>query len=325
MTTNFFVSFLQALSPLFTVLSYAVLFRVRYGPSTYTALAPLTLGVMLACSFDLQSNAVGLICALGSTIVFVSQNIFLKKLLPKESKEPNILTGNSNSNSNSGSLKLDKLNLLFYSSGTAFVLTIPIWFYSDFSSILSSSPLLVVPLSTASTSSPPSLIVYFFLNGTTNFAQNLIAFSILSRTSPVTYSIASLVKRIAVICMAIIWSKQSVSLIQGFGMGMTFVGLWMYNKAKIDVEKGERKRVLVEKKVGGGFLPSTMGEARELDGSGASTPIPQQQQQRYHERRSTMGVNNMNSEIGILNSQEESSKGEFNIPFPTPPTSPIRR
>lgn len=281
---------------------------------------------MLACSFDLQSNAVGLICALGSTIVFVSQNIFLKKLLPKESKEPGILTSNSNNSNNSGSLKLDKLNLLFYSSGTAFVLTIPIWLYSDFSSILA-SPLSSIPISTTSSTTPPSLFVYFFLNGTTNFAQNLIAFSILSRTSPVTYSIASLVKRIAVICMAIIWSKQTVSLIQGLGMGMTFIGLWMYNRAKVDVEKGERKRVLVEKKLDGGFLPSTMGEARELDGSGASTPVPLIQQ-RYHERRSTMGVNSLssNSEVGSNNvGLQEESKGDFNIPFPTPPTSPIRR
>lgn len=281
---------------------------------------------MLACSFDLQSNAVGLICALGSTIVFVSQNIFLKKLLPKESKEPGILTSNSNNSNNSGSLKLDKLNLLFYSSGTAFVLTIPIWLYSDFSAILA-SPLSSIPISTISSTTPPSLLVYFFLNGTTNFAQNLIAFSILSRTSPVTYSIASLVKRIAVICMAIIWSKQTVSLIQGLGMGMTFIGLWMYNRAKVDVEKGERKRVLVEKKLDGGFLPSTMGEARELDGSGASTPVPLIQQ-RYHERRSTMGVNSLssNSEVGSNNvGLQEESKGDFNIPFPTPPTSPIRR
>ena len=72
----------QALSPLFTVASYALLFGVRYSPATYVSLMPLTLGVMLACSFDLRANAFGFLCALGSTLVFVSQNIFSKKVRP---------------------------------------------------------------------------------------------------------------------------------------------------------------------------------------------------------------------------------------------------
>jgi drug/metabolite transporter (DMT)-like permease len=74
----------KALSPLFTVLSYAALFGVRYSSATYVALLPLTIGVMLACSFDLRANAMGFLCALGSTFIFVAQNIFSKKLLPKE-------------------------------------------------------------------------------------------------------------------------------------------------------------------------------------------------------------------------------------------------
>ena len=71
---------IKALSPLFTVASYALLFRVRYSPATYSSLLPLTVGVMLACSFDFRGNGVGFLCALGSTIVFVSQNIFSKKV-----------------------------------------------------------------------------------------------------------------------------------------------------------------------------------------------------------------------------------------------------
>src|SRR5579859_1119450 len=61
------------------------MFNVHYSPSTYLSLLPLTLGVMLACSFELSANIVGLFYALGSTIVFVSQNIFIKKLHFQES------------------------------------------------------------------------------------------------------------------------------------------------------------------------------------------------------------------------------------------------
>ncbi|KAK4051254.1 hypothetical protein OIV83_003076 [Microbotryomycetes sp. JL201] len=248
---------IKALSPLFTVLSYVALFGARYSSATYTALLPLTLGVMLACSFDLRANAVGFLCALGSTIVFVSQNIFSKKLLPKESTSGVPTTGSSGAN------KLDKLNLLFYSSGMAFVLMIPIWLYSDAGALMSlwldegDRPAL-------------GLIANFFLNGSVHFAQNLLAFSILARTSPVTYSIASLVKRIAVICLAIIWSGQKVSFVQAVGMAMTFSGLWMYNRAKSDVDKGERRRTVVEKRAEMS-LPTSASDLRALDGV---TPPP---------------------------------------------------
>lgn len=255
----------QALSPLFTVLSYAALFGVRYGSSTYIALLPLTLGVMLACSFDLRANAVGFLCALGSTIIFVSQNIFSKKLLPKESSAGAAAPSGSSAG---GNKQLDKLNLLFYSSGMAFFLMIPIWLYSDAGTLLNAW--LDPPETPTSTGSTASLILAFFLNGSVHFAQNILAFSILARTSPVTYSIASLIKRIAVICIAIVWSGQKVSLIQAIGMTMTFGGLWMYNRAKSDVDKGERKRGALEKRHEM-FLPTTAEDARELDGS---TPPP---------------------------------------------------
>ena len=199
---------------------------------------------MLATSVDFSlSNVFGLICAFGSTIVFVSQNIFFKKIMP------------TNADSTAVSTRLDKMNLLFYSSGTAFVLMIPLWIYNDAWRIMSYP----VPANS------PSLTLYFFLNGTVHFAQNLLAFAILSSTSPVTYSIASLVKRIAVICLAIVWFKQTVHIVQAAGICLTGVGLWMYNNAKRDVEKGEKKMRQVEM-IRDGVLPTSLEDQRVLDG-----------------------------------------------------------
>ena len=204
---------------------------------------------MLACSFDMTvSNVFGLICAFGSTLIFVSQNIFFKKIMP------------TNSESTASGPKLDKINLLYFSSGMAFILMIPIWVYSDSTRIVNHL------LSPVGKRSGPSLPLYFLLNGTVHFAQNLLAFAILSSTSPVTYSIASLVKRIAVICLAIVWFKQAVHPVQAFGIALSAVGLWMYNNAKRDVEKGERKMRQVEA-VREGLLPTSIAEQRLLDGS----------------------------------------------------------
>ncbi len=220
------------------------------------SLLPLTIGVMLACSFDMSaSNYVGLLCAFGSALVFVSSNIFFKKIMP---------SGASQSTS-----KLDKLNLLFYSASVAFVLMIPIWMWSDLPALLGSSEHVVHP-SHSHHHSYASVAYYFFMNGTVHFAQNIIAFVILSSTSPVTYSIASLIKRVVVICIAIVWFSQSVHPIQAFGIAMTFTGLYMYNNAKSDVERGEKKmrRVEAAKDM---MLPMTTEESVMMSGTDGET------------------------------------------------------
>ena len=208
---------------------------------------------MLACSFDMSaSNAVGLLCAFGSAIVFVSSNIFFKKIMP---------TGSSSSHH-----KLDKLNLLFYSSSMAFLLMIPIWAFTD------------LPLFMAAQGAEPghithpahghdathSVTYYAFLNGIVHFAQNIIAFIILASVSPVTYSIASLFKRVAVICIALVWFNQHVHPLQGVGIALTFLGLWMYNNAKGDIARGETRRRGVEA-ARDGALPYTRSEERALN------------------------------------------------------------
>ena len=156
--------------------------------------------------------------------------------------------------------KLDKLNLLLYSSGMAFALMVPIWLYTDLPVFLSSS-------SDFSQNAEPlswAIIYNFFLNGTVHFGQNVLAFVLLARTSPVTYSIASLVKRVAVICCAIVWFNQRVYGVQGFGIALTFVGLWFYNGAKGDVDKGEKKAGRVAG-ARDGMLPRTMEDLSDAE------------------------------------------------------------
>ncbi|KAF9820875.1 hypothetical protein IEO21_01102 [Rhodonia placenta] len=251
---------IKALSPLFTVAAYALLFRVRYSAKTYVSLLPLTIGVMLACSFDMSaSNAIGLLCAFGSALVFVSSNIFFKKIMPSG---PNAAAASSH--------KLDKLNLLFYSSSMAFVLMIPIWLYYDLPALLVMlhDPAHIGHPAQGHAHSHHSVAWDFLANGTVHFAQNIIAFILLAQTSPVTYSIASLIKRVAVICIAIVWFAQPVHPVQACGITLTFAGLYMYNQAKSDVELGERsmRRVAAARAM---ELPSTRAEL-----SPTSTPAP---------------------------------------------------
>lgn len=256
---------IKALSPLFTVLSYTYLFNVTYSSRTYLSLVPLTMGVMMACtgfSFD-ADDVVGFAAALASTFVFVAQNIYSKKLLRKPDGD---------------SERMDKLNILFYSSACSIVLMIPMALYYDGSAIFTnpswrSSP--TVPFDRS------YLVLRLLLvNGLVHFAQNILAFNVLSLVSPVTYSIASLVKRVFVIVLAIIWFRQSVTGLQWVGIAMTFAGLWMYNNSKTqgEVDKAENK---VARKQEGDILPltSSMGGRGEglhhRDAVGAGPPVQQ--------------------------------------------------
>lgn len=248
---------IKALSPLFTVLSYTYLFNVSYSSKTYMSLFPLTAGVMMACTgFAFNADdMVGFAAALASTLVFVAQNIFSKKLLRKGER--------------SEGEKMDKINILFYSSGCSIVLMIPMALYYDGSSLL------FRPSWNASEAYPYDrrtfVLSWLLCNGLVHFAQNILAFNVLSMVSPVTYSIASLLKRVFVIVLAILWFRQSVTRLQWFGIGLTFYGLWMYNdsKTKDDVDKGDKK---VERQQGVGnhaILPLTSASTAST-ASGAS-------------------------------------------------------
>lgn len=207
---------IKALSPLFTVLAYVYLFNVSYPRHTYVSLVPLILGVVLACSTLSTSgdDVVGFGAALGSTFIFVAQNIYSKKLL-----KPAQAGGAGGAGMPE---KMDKVNILFYSSACSIVLMLPMSLYYD-------APRMAAPDAPRLTAHVLWLIT---ANGVVHFAQNLLAFQVLAHVSPVTYSIANLFKRVFVILLAIVWFWQPVTALQWLGIGLTFVGLYMYNNNK---------------------------------------------------------------------------------------------
>ncbi|KAJ1657921.1 hypothetical protein IWQ61_002761 [Dispira simplex] len=221
----------KALSPLFTVGVYRILLQVVYSSRVYLALIPLTLGVMLACSFGLSTNLLGLLYALLSTLVCVAQNIFSKKYVFNDSVSQSI------------KMSLDKTNYLFHCSWMAFVLLFPMWLYSEGYGILTQGLFHSSDLSTPSSHSPHLLRAVWFtlMNGLSHFAQCLLSVSVLSMTSAVSFSICSLLKRVFVIVAAIVWFRQPVGIVQCLGILLTFVGLYLYDRAKMDVNKKEYK------------------------------------------------------------------------------------
>ena len=229
---------IKGLSPLFTVFAYRLFFRIRYSPATYLSLIPLTLGVMLACSAELSGNLFGILCAFGGAIIFVTQNIFSKRLFNAAARAE----AESSSPLRSTSPRLDKLNLLYYSSGLAFALTVPLWLWSEAFILLGD----FVHDGALDLSGKKDalgarrLMLEFFFNGTFHFGQNIMAFLLLSMVSPVTYSVASLIKRIFVITVAIVWFGNRTNRLQGVGILLTFIGLYLYDRTS-DAAKADRR------------------------------------------------------------------------------------
>ena len=228
---------IKGLSPLMTVLAYRFFFDRRYSTATWLSLIPLTLGVIMACSASFKGNAVGLTFAFGSAILFVTQNIVSKKLFTEAAKA-------EADGMPIGRRKPDKLNLLCYSSALALLFTFPIWLWSEGFSMAAdywhdwSINLRERPGSL----DHGRLALEFLFNGTFHFGQSLVAFVLLGMTSPVTYSVASLIKRVAVIIFAIVWFGSPMTRIQGMGFVLTFIGLYLYDRTSdaARVEKGAR-------------------------------------------------------------------------------------
>ncbi|KAB8342902.1 hypothetical protein FH972_022499 [Carpinus fangiana] len=259
---------IKGLSPLFTVLAYRLIFRIHYSIPTYLSLVPLTLGVVMACSANLSGDFVGLLFALGSALLFVTQNIVSKKLFNEAARAESegVLPSEMRK-------KPDKLNLLCYSSFLAFLLTIPIWVGSEAVTLLQD----LFNDGTIELAQRPDaldhgrLALEFVFNGVFHFAQSLVAFVLLSMVSPVTYSVASLIKRVFVITFAVVWFGNPLTTIQGLGIAMTFVGLYLYDRTK-DTSRADRRAKMVLGRPDQPLLP-LIAEDKKIE-SASRVPSP---------------------------------------------------
>ncbi|KAL9951237.1 hypothetical protein ACROYT_G043862 [Oculina patagonica] len=209
-----FLTLIQATMPVFTVILSRTILGETQSTEVYCSLIPVVGGVMIATATELSFDVVGLLSALLATLTFSLQNIFTKKAMRD--------------------LQLNHLRLLLLMASIASAMLVPVWALYDLRRIIIELEL--------GDQDILWLLVILTINGFLNFAQNMVAFTVLSIVAPLSYAVASATKRIVVITVSVIFLRNPVGVYNVLGMFVAIFGVFLYNKAKY--EENRRKQEL---------------------------------------------------------------------------------
>ncbi|XP_014206743.1 solute carrier family 35 member E1 homolog [Copidosoma floridanum] len=211
----------KATMPLFTVLLSRIILRERQTTKVYASLLPIVGGVAIATLTELSFNFTGLLSALASTMAFSLQNIYSKKVLYD--------TG------------IHHLRLLLILGRLALFMFLPVWLMYDVRNLWHD------PATGRAVEISTRTLVLLVVDGILNWLQNIVAFSVMSMVTPLTYAVASASKRIFVIAVTLFILGNPVTGLNIFGMVLAIGGVLCYNKAKYDQRQAERKKSLLPK------------------------------------------------------------------------------
>jgi solute carrier family 35 protein E1 len=205
----------KAVMPLFTVLLSIIIMKERFTLSVYISLLPIVGGVMLATVTELSFDMLGLVAALFSTLCFALQNIYSKKCMRET--------------------RIHHLRLLLVISQFCCLFLFPVWMYTDVWQIITNLH---------KVQHLAWLLLGLPLSGFLAFAQNMVAFTVISIISPVSYSVANVTKRIVVISTSLLMLQNPVTFYNVCGMSIAMSGVGLYNLVKYRQTKRSDRSLL---------------------------------------------------------------------------------
>ncbi|OMJ19587.1 putative transporter [Smittium culicis] len=234
------VNTIKGISPFFTVVICKIVFGTKYSKRVYLSLIPLILGIAMTSFRAVGLTPIGFLFCLFAALTTTLGGIISKYVI-------NLLSNKENSSKiiSKPKSKTAKYKVLYHSAITSLAFAFPIWVLSEgkvivpqFFRYLTNTP----SFQSDSTANPPHqndthdlifvLPFLFFVHGFFHTAQAFFSISMIDITSPVTFSITSLLKRVVVIIAAIIWFNQKITTVQFIGITIFFFGLYMYSTSK---------------------------------------------------------------------------------------------
>lgn len=216
----------KASMPIFTVLISRLFLGTRHSWTVYFSLAPIVGGVAVATLTEVSFDLTGLTSALFATAGFAVITIFSKQALKD--------TG------------MHQIRLLHKLGQMAAIMFFPVWLLVD--GMVVSKEINV------------DVFSLLLLDGLLHWLQNILAFTLLKLVTPLTYAVANVTKRIAVISVSLLLLKNPVTYTNLGGMFMAITGVFFYNRAKHSENKSQTT------------LPTTMSGMKGLNNNNNSKP-----------------------------------------------------
>ena len=195
-----FIHTVKTLSPVFAIpLSRAVLDE-KLPLAHYVAVVPIVLGVMLTSITEAEFTAVGFAAGVISTGGQALQAVIAKRLLLREA--------------------ISKAELFAMAAFQAFCLLLPICLGTEAWRI---EPLL--------TPRAQRVACWLLLNGGCSFVNQYVALSVLdAMASPISYSLANVMKRATVITIAMTYAAKPVTALHLCGISLSVIGAFGYQQ-----------------------------------------------------------------------------------------------
>ena len=106
---------------------------------------------------------------------------------------------------------------------------LPLWMFCDLGHILSSS----IWYSEKGDQLTVNVLFLLIVDGVMHWLQNILAFTLLKLVAPLTYAVANVTKRVAIISVSVLLLRNQVTGSNVCGMIMAISGVFFYNKVII--------------------------------------------------------------------------------------------
>ena len=224
-----FVHTVKTLGPVFTILFSRVMLKERLSASRSASVVPVMVGVAITSITEAEFALVGFLAALTSTVCQALQAVLTKTLLEegvvrRAQLSPRATSAQFVRNSfailrrrrRTHASQVRKAELFYVAAVFAFVLLLPLFFFLD--------AWRLTPLDRRTAG-------VLLLNCACSWLNQYTGLSVLdAMSSPLSHSLANVMKRAAVITVAMLLAQKPVTLLHLFGVGLSVFGAFVYQQ-----------------------------------------------------------------------------------------------